>query len=214
MEQNLGSGLDDSVSHRGTATRKYIGISIVLIAITLVMGYQFASGQETLDAWKFSHDSALGRKIAPVALNLQGRDPDLVYLGSYIVNAQGGCNDCHTCPSYKGIDPYKVGGRGLGPTNDPGPVNTANYLAGGTPFQSSTIVSPNLTPISGLPGGLTYDNFKTSMQDGISSHKSDHILQVMPWPVFRKMTESDLRAIYEYLSAIPSALPGTCTGSH
>ena len=38
--------------------------------------------------------------IAPVKLNLKDKDPELVGLGSYIVNAQGGCNDCHTCPSY------------------------------------------------------------------------------------------------------------------
>ena len=29
------------------------------------------------------------------------------------------------------------------------------------------------------------------------------ILQVMPWNVYGKMTQFDLRAIYEYLSAIP-----------
>ena len=29
-------------------------------------------------------------------------------------------------------------------------------------------------------------------------------LQVMPWPSFGKQTEHDLRAIYEYLSAIPA----------
>jgi len=29
------------------------------------------------------------------------------------------------------------------------------------------------------------------------------LLQVMPWPAFRKMTERDIRAIYEYLSALP-----------
>jgi len=28
-------------------------------------------------------------------------------------------------------------------------------------------------------------------------------LQVMPWPAFQNMTDHDLRAIYEYLSAIP-----------
>ncbi len=30
------------------------------------------------------------------------------------------------------------------------------------------------------------------------------LLQVMPWPVYGKMTDRDLIAIYEYLSAIPS----------
>jgi hypothetical protein len=29
------------------------------------------------------------------------------------------------------------------------------------------------------------------------------LLQVMPWPVYRNMTDRDLRAIYEYLRAIP-----------
>jgi hypothetical protein len=30
------------------------------------------------------------------------------------------------------------------------------------------------------------------------------LLQVMPWPPFGKKTDGDLRAIYEYLRAIPS----------
>ena len=34
------------------------------------------------------------------------------------------------------------------------------------------------------------------------------LLQVMPWPVYRNMSDRDLRAIYEYLRAIPS-LPST-----
>ncbi|HYL35327.1 MAG TPA: hypothetical protein VEV17_05400, partial [Bryobacteraceae bacterium] len=29
------------------------------------------------------------------------------------------------------------------------------------------------------------------------------LLQVMPWPIFQSMTIDDLRAVYEYLSAIP-----------
>ena len=38
--------------------------------------------------------------------------------------------------------------------------------------------------------------------------ESRDILQVMPWPVYRHMRLVDLRAIYEYLRAIPS-LPTT-----
>ena len=37
---------------------------------------------------------------------------------------------------------------------------------------------------------------RTGQDDG-------RILQVMPWNVYGKMTRLDLRAIYEYLSAIP-----------
>ena len=38
-----------------------------------------------------------GLSIAPVPLNLDNKDVELVGLGSYIVNAQGSCNDLHTC---------------------------------------------------------------------------------------------------------------------
>ena len=38
----------------------------------------------------------IGYAIAPVPLNLEGKNRDLVGLGSFIVNAQGDCNGCHT----------------------------------------------------------------------------------------------------------------------
>ena len=37
-----------------------------------------------------------GFAIAPVPLNLAGRNRALVGLGSYIVNGQADCNGCHT----------------------------------------------------------------------------------------------------------------------
>ena len=52
-------------------------------------------------------------------------------LGSYIVNAQGGCNDCHTCPSYTpGHNPFPPP---FGVSGD-GQVNPVGYLAGGVDF--------------------------------------------------------------------------------
>ena len=38
-----------------------------------------------------------------------------------------------------------------------------------------------------------------------------NLLQVMPWPIFQGFTEIDLRAIYEYLSAVP-CISGPSTG--
>src|SRR5215207_9041093 len=70
-----------------------------------------------------------GFTIASVPLNLEGKkekERRLIGLGSYIVNAQGGCNDCHTSPSYAtGGDPFK---------GEPEQINTEGYLAGGTLF--------------------------------------------------------------------------------
>ncbi|MDQ3174940.1 MAG: hypothetical protein M3Q91_14755 [Acidobacteriota bacterium] len=48
-----------------------------------------------------------GFAIAPVPLDLRHRNRALVGLGSYIVNAPGGCNGCHTNPSFlPGHDPF------------------------------------------------------------------------------------------------------------
>ena len=68
----------------------------------------------------------VGRAIAPVPLDLAGKNRKQVWLGSYIVNAQGGCNDCHTAPPYAaGGDPF------LG---EPEQINTGGYLCGGGVF--------------------------------------------------------------------------------
>ncbi|MBI3246686.1 MAG: cytochrome C [Deltaproteobacteria bacterium] len=136
-----------------------------------------------------------GKKLAPVPLDLIGKNRTMVYLGSYLVNAVGGCNDCHTVPSYTD-NPF---------AGDPGVVNATNYLAGGRAF--GPFVSANITPDgSGKPHGLDRDEFVALMRTGYDADESRY-LQVMPWPVYRNMTDQDLHAIYEYLSAIPHAEP-------
>jgi len=138
-----------------------------------------------------------GYAINPVPLNLGGKNRALVGLGSYIVNS-GGCNDCHTHPSYlPGHNPF------LG---QPELINAPQYLSGGRTFPPSPFVSPNITPdATGKPAGLTFEQFKETMRTGHNPlDPPGSLLQIMPWPVFGKKTDGDLRAVYEYLSAIPS----------
>ncbi|HEX6863240.1 MAG TPA: cytochrome C [Thermoanaerobaculia bacterium] len=139
-----------------------------------------------------------GFRIAPVPLNFRRNVRDLVGLGSYIVNAQAGCNDCHTNPPYaEGGNPFE---------GEPEQINAEHYLAGGTAF--GPFISANITPdSSGRPHGLTFQEFLEVMRNGHGPHEEEGILQVMPWPVYGKMTRRDLRAVYEYLSAIPHAEP-------
>ncbi len=144
-----------------------------------------------------------GFRIAPVPLNLQGKDLALVGLGSYIVNS-GGCNDCHTSP------PFAPGGN---PHNgEPEQINTDKYLAGGgTMF--GPFIPRNLTPYpNGRPAGLTRSQFRRVLRTGadlkhlpppVPSPAND-LLQIMPWPVLGKMLDRDIDAIYEYLKSIPS----------
>jgi hypothetical protein len=141
-----------------------------------------------------------GFQLAPVHLDLRHKNRALVGLGSYIVNAQGGCNDCHTCPPYTpDHDPY---------TGGDGQPNAANYLAGGTPFGPG-IVSRNITPdATGKPAGLTRDEFIELLRTGHDPDMPGELLQVMPWPVYGRMLDRDLAAVYEYLSSIPHAETG------
>lgn len=146
-----------------------------------------------------------GFKIAPVPLRYDRDDRDvrrMVGLGSYLVNAVGGCNDCHTQPSWApGGNPY------LGQKKE---VNVTHYLAGGQAF--GPFISRNLTPENGLPAGRSYPEFKLILRTGVDlDHlhpKISPLLQVMPWPLYQEMSDHDLRAIYEYLRAVPPAKPG------
>jgi len=177
---------------------KYTSFAVALFGIALASSALAVADDNESD----DHESRImrGFEIAPVPLNLEGKNRELVGLGSYLVNAVGGCNDCHTNPSYaEGGDPY------LG---QPKQVNVAGYMAGGREFIPS-IVSRNLTPdYTGLPlGGASYEEFVNIMRTGVdpdAAHpKYGPLLQVMPWSVYQDMTDDDLRAIYEYLSAIP-----------
>lgn len=141
-----------------------------------------------------------GLAIAPVALNLDGKERTLVGEGSYIVNIN--CAGCHTNPEFAaGGNPF------FGQAEK---MNAQNYLAGGVTFGPFT--SANITPDSkGLPAGLTLAQFIEVMRTG-KDFKNRHpqfgpVLQVMPWPAFAKLTDDDLEAIYEYLRAIPHAEP-------
>lgn len=144
-----------------------------------------------------------GFRIAPVPLNLTGKNRELVGLGSYIVNT-GECADCHSNPWFlPGGSPF------LG---QPEQVNKAGYLGGGRTFAGGTVTARNITPDAfGRPAGYTFDQFRLVIRTGIDlkhlppfiPSASHDLLQVMPWPAFDDWTDHDLEAVYEYLSAIP-----------
>ena len=73
--------------------------------------------------------AAIGLRIAPKFLNMTGKDPTLVGLGSYIVNAMADCNGCHgSDPANEFLptnNPYRK------PNNAPIVFNQATYLNGG-----------------------------------------------------------------------------------
>ena len=147
----------------------------------------------------------LGFEIAPLPLDLEGKNRALVGLGSYIVNAQADCNGCHTV----NLNSYLPGGNPF--LGQPELIDPDKYLVGGSAF--GPFISRNLRPRldTGLPAGYTFEQFVTVMRTGADlKHRppfvpspANDLLQVMPWPSFRNLTDRDIQAIYEYLRALP-----------
>src|SRR5579864_1660746 len=156
-----------------------------------------------------------GLAIAPVPLNMVGLDPNLVGLGSYIVNAASFCNGCHN--SGPGDNEFLPGGNPY--FGQSKAINKASYLGGGRDFGplgpagSAHIVSRNLTPDkTGLPvGGHTYPEFVQIMRSGVDMDHlhptcspgainagcvpppfNGNLLQIMPWPIIQNMVDLDL----------------------
>jgi hypothetical protein len=199
----------------------------------------------------------IGFEIAPVPLNLEGKNRELVGLGSFIVNAQADCNGCHTAGGPPNFN-YASGGNPY--FGQKTVVDPTVYLSGGSNFgQVGTptgptgyagpfIISRNLTPDkTGLQeGGHTLADFKEILRKGtdfehihpictadqltqieaitdpnatfpvcipatMGNSVDGDLLQVMPWPVFHNMTDHQIEAIYEYLSAIPCIDNSTST---
>jgi hypothetical protein len=207
------------------ATAAFTGLTLAVIFVSTPRGR--AHDRDESDDPRIEQ----GFDIAPVPLDLDGRNRELVGLGSYLVNL-GGCNDCHdTGPR----DQFVMGGNPFFLGKHRKHINPKTYLGGGRDFltisgpPSPHIISRNLTPSTktGLPeGDRTFPQFLEILRTGkdfdqlhpncsISITKNcfptnppnppfdGDLLQIMPWPNYQSLTDHDIRAIYEYLGAIP-----------
>lgn len=144
----------------------------------------------------------------------QMSNAERVKRGSYLVNAMG-CTDCHT--------PHKMGPNGPEPDNDlflsghpadmklpppPAPVGPwiASFTASGTAVAGPWGISysQNLTPDpeTGVAGTYTEEQFVMTIREGKKQGRGRAILPPMPWPVFRNLSDEDLKSIYAYLKTI------------
>ncbi len=128
-----------------------------------------------------------GLEISPVPIDTAGMSPAQkrrVGLGSYIANGTSDCGGCHSSP--------------------------AGFLAGGNPFTlgpgAGVVFSRNLTPDPATGLRMTEREFIDVIRTGRDIHQDPtKMLLVMPWPIFRWMSDEDLRALYAYLRAVPPA---------
>jgi mono/diheme cytochrome c family protein len=136
-----------------------------------------------------------------------------VQRGEYIVKTSA-CHDCHT--------PAKMGANGPEPdmsrmlsghpetikVSKPPSLENGWMAATTTTFTAWTgpwgiSYAANLTPD---PSGLSaWDEgmFIRAIREGKHMGTSRPILPPMPWPVYRNLTDDDLKAVFAYLKTIP-----------
>src|SRR3974390_1256290 len=135
---------------------KWLGGTVVeLVAILLAGMITTTRRVQAQDEGNSDEDQLvhIGYAIAPVPLNLEGKNPEqrrLVGLGSFIVNAQA---DCNGCPTAGGPPHSNYANNGNPSFLNPPPgtkTDTTTYLAGGSPFGQAVPSSPS---IGGFPPG-------------------------------------------------------------
>ncbi len=133
--------------------------------------------------------------------------------GEYIVNTSG-CHDCHT--------PFKLGPNGPEPDMaralsghpeglkmPPAPKLEGAWVWAGSGTNTAyagpwgVSFTANLTPDkeTGL-GAWTADQFVTAIRTGRHLGKGRPILPPMPWPVYRNLTDDDLKSVFAYLQTL------------
>jgi mono/diheme cytochrome c family protein len=127
-------------------------------------------------------------RTAPEPITAPVPEPDLstpLSRGKYLATVAD-CSGCHT------------------PLNDKGQPIAGLEYAGGFELKGpwGTVASANITPdATGIPyydEAMFLETIRTGYVKGARK-----LNQIMPWSVFRNMTDEDLKAIFAYLRTLP-----------
>jgi cytochrome c553 len=163
-------------------------------------------------AFALASFSVMARDAPPAPAQMS--KAEMVKRGNYLVNAMG-CTDCHT--------PHKMGPNGPEPDTDlflsghqaavklPPPPAPSGPWIGNIAAMLTAFAGPwgisyaqNLTPDpeTGVAGSYTEEQFVMTIREGKKQGRGRAILSPMPWPVFRNLTDEDLKSIFAYLQTI------------
>ena len=115
---------------------------------------------------------------------------DMVKYGAYVVNSAA-CMDCHT-PMEKGkfvMDKLFSGG--------------FTFNMGSFKVNSANITPDSLTGIGKWTEDMFLDKFKHYRDQANYVSNPGKINSIMPWSLFSKMDDFDIKAIYRYLRTLP-----------
>ncbi len=153
---------------------------------------------------------------------------EIIERGAYLVNSIG-CDDCHSPKKMTPQGPIPDLDRRFSghPSDEPLYTIDKNNIGPGKWIlmnnSLTTFVGPwgvsygaNLTPHETGIGNWTFDNFKTALREGKYKGLKDQrmLLPPMPWQNFKNLTDSDLRAMFEFFKTVkpiknivPSPIP-------
>jgi hypothetical protein len=141
---------------------------------------------------------------------------EMIKMGDYIVTT-GACNDCHSPKVMTNMGPVVDSTKLLSghPANEPlppldskagQPTNWIYMSPDITAFVGAWGISyaANLTPDSSTGiGAWTENDFINTIRNGKHLGNGRSILPPMPWDMFAKKTDNDLKAIFAYLKSLP-----------
>ena len=141
---------------------------------------------------------------------------ELIARGEYLVNVIG-CDDCHSPKKMTDQGPVpdldrrfsghqsdeplsEIDKNSVGP--DKWILMSKNFTAFVGPWGVS--YAANLTPDETGMGNWTFDNFKIALREGKFKGIKEQrmLLPPMPWQNFKNITDSDLRAMFEYFKTV------------
>jgi cytochrome c len=180
--------------------KRFVGVTVVLGGLAVAAAVTAGVGSAPVGKDGTQERSSQERRVA--------RGRELVF--------SVGCNDCHT--------PKKMGPKGpeldmerllsghreeanlpAPPTLPKGPwgiVTSMELTAWSGPWGVS--FAPNLTPDENTGLGIwTEDMFLQALRTGRHMGVSRPILPPMPWEVYGRLPEEDLKSIYAFLRSLP-----------
>ncbi len=130
-------------------------------------------------------------KSASLEDNIKPDVLDMVKYGAYIVNSAA-CMDCHT-PMEKGqYVMTKLFSGGF------------HFNLGSFKVNSGNITPDSLTGIGKWTEEMFLDRFKSYRDPAKYASNPGKLNSIMPWSLFAKMDDFDIKAIYRYLRTVPA----------
>ena len=169
--------------------KKFAGITVAVVTILVVVGISVTIGWRPL----------LGAKKRALTDRKFEATPQRLVRGKYLVDGVMGCFGCHTDQDW----------------SKPGAPPVSGKEGSGHAWYDQDLpwlTAPNITPDKETGAGNWSDDvLARAIREGIG-HDGRALFPIMPYPLYRQMSDEDLASVVVYLRTVPAVrnqLPAT-----